>query len=130
MMSSVLADLKTWGVPEDRIFSEAFGPASGKAIGSVKSEVAQPAAATACQVTFVRSNCSIQWDGTFANLLECAEKNNIKIDSGCRAGSCGTCLVAIKSGKVASLTGSEAETEEGACLTCVSVPKGDLVLEI
>lgn len=133
MMSSVLADLKEWGVPKDRIFSEAFGPASGKALGAVKKEkpAGDKAAAAVAgpKVKFERSDKQIDWDESFATLLDCAEGNDISIESGCRAGSCGSCVVAIKSGNVASATGEEYETEEGTCLTCVSIPEGDLVLD-
>ena len=133
MMSSVLADLKEWGVPANRVFSEAFGPASGKAVGASKKE--KPAAkkggkaVAGPKVTFERSGVSVNWDDSFENLLDCALGNNVSIDSGCRAGSCGSCLVAIKSGKVANAAGEETEHEEGTCLACVSVPDGELVLD-
>jgi hypothetical protein len=138
MMSSLLKDLAEWGVPKDRIFSEAFGPASGKAIGSVTAErepsspiagSPQPTVATQ-NVTFGRSSKTLKWDGSFGNLLDCILDSGIQIDSGCRAGSCGTCVVAIKSGRVRCTSESHTEAEEGTCLTCISVPENDLVLDI
>ena len=57
-------------------------------------------AADAPKLTFDRSSKTLKWDGAFNNLLDCILENDIQIDSGCRAGSCGTCVVAIKSGRV------------------------------
>jgi ferredoxin len=62
-------------------------------------------------------------------LLELAEKNGVNIDSGCRAGNCGTCAVAIKSGEVKYLHEPGADVEAGSCLTCIAVPKTALVLD-
>lgn len=51
------------------------------------------------------------------------------IDSGCRAGNCGTCLVAILEGEVTYLREPGITVEHGSCLTCVSVPKTALTLD-
>jgi ferredoxin len=61
--------------------------------------------------------------------LDFSEARGIKIDAGCRAGNCGTCLVAIKSGEVEYLTSQGASAETGSCLTCICKPKGNLVLD-
>jgi ferredoxin len=53
----------------------------------------------------------------------------VKIDSGCCAGSCGSCVVAIKSGDVDYLKKPDATPESGSCLTCVCRPKSHLVLD-
>ena len=63
------------------------------------------------------------------SLLEFAEANDIAIDSGCRAGSCGSCVTAIKSGDVEYLTAPGTPPESGCCLTCISIPKSYLVLD-
>jgi ferredoxin len=62
-------------------------------------------------------------------VLELAEGQGVRIDAGCRAGSCGSCLVAVKSGEVEYLSKPEAEPEAGSCLTCICKPKSDLVLD-
>ena len=46
MMSALTADLKAWGVPDERVHFEAFGPAS------VKKTAPPVPAATKCEVTF------------------------------------------------------------------------------
>lgn len=136
MMSSLMSGLQEWGVPKKRIFSEAFGPASGKAVGQARSEKpAAPADGTekavsaAVKVTFDKTGKTIGWDDAAGNLLSFANQNDVPIDSGCQAGSCGTCVVAIKSGRVSYVTEHNAELEDGTCLTCISVPDGDLVLD-
>lgn len=128
MMATLEPALKKWGVPANRIYSEAFGPASSSAKMKDRpiakaTDAAQPAAKF--KIQFSKSGKTSEWDGSAECLLEFAEKAGITIDSGCRAGSCGTCSVAIKSGSVSS-TG---QCEEGSCLTCVSVPTADLVLD-
>ena len=68
-------------------------------------------------------------DPNVTSILEFAEANGVKIDAGCRAGNCGTCLVAIKSGSVDYVSPSGASAEHGSCLTCICKPKTDLVLD-
>ncbi|MDP6875678.1 MAG: 2Fe-2S iron-sulfur cluster-binding protein [Alphaproteobacteria bacterium] len=127
MMEALTADLRQWGVPDDDIHFEAFGPAS------VKKTAAAPgtevAAATGQIVTFARSNKKITWDGTQGSILELAEANGIELDSGCRAGSCGTCITAVKTGDVDYVEEPGSRPESGSCLACISVPKTDLALD-
>lgn len=129
MMESLTKGLSQWGVPDERIHFEAFGPAS------VRKVAAAPAAAgateaEAIEVVFARSNKTVSWSSSMGSLLELAEANGIQIDSGCRAGSCGTCVTAIRDGKVDYLGGSpDFDIEKGSCLACVAVPKGALSLD-
>ena len=58
-----------------------------------------------------------------------AEKNGIPLDSGCRAGNCGTCLIAIKNGEVTYLGEPGSLPEEGSCLSCITIPKSNLTLD-
>jgi len=128
MMASLTADLGKWGVPENRIHVEAFGPASVKKVA--KPDAAVLEAASGAEVTFVRSNKTVPWSGTAGSLLELAEAHGIRIDSGCRAGSCGTCVTAIRDGKVEYLAGKpDFDIEKGSCLACVAVPRGALSLD-
>ncbi|PYI89885.1 MAG: hypothetical protein DME26_00020 [Verrucomicrobia bacterium] len=126
MMKTVTDELKAWGVPDQSVFFEAFGPAT------VKKAAPQPlvaGAAPTLEVTFSRSGRSCRWNPSLSSLLEFAEEQGIKIEAGCRAGNCGTCLVAVKSGSIEYLTEHGAIPEEGSCLTCISKPKTNLVLD-
>jgi len=73
---------------------------------------------------------SIQWDPAADSLLEFAEVNNIDIESGCRAGSCGSCQTKVIAGEVDYNQDPDADILPGHCLLCVSKPKNDLTLEL
>lgn len=127
-MKSITDGLAAWGVPEKEVHFEAFGPAT------VKKKTTEPTASETAflaklQVTFSRSDKTLRWEPSAGNLLEFAQAQGVRIDSGCCAGSCGSCLVAIKSGSVDYLKPPDAEPEQGTCLTCICRPKGDLVLD-
>ena len=127
MMAELAAGLKAWGVPESHLHCEAFGPLSFKRPGPTGGEVI--AAAKAPLVSFRRSGRTLPWDGTCATLLDLAEQAGIAIPSGCRAGNCGTCAVAVQAGETAYLQPPGFVPEARTCLTCLAQPKGDLVLE-
>lgn len=132
MMEMVTSDLKTWGVPDADVKFEAFGPATIKR--KTPPKPAQDAAAAAeaadgVEVVFARSDKTLRWKPDHGSLLEFAEQNGIQIDSGCRAGGCGTCVTALKEGEVSYLSEPDAEPEEGSCLACIAVPKTRLVLD-
>jgi hypothetical protein len=83
----------------------------------------------AIELVFDRSGKTLTWDPAAESLLDFAEDNGITIDSGCRAGNCGTCITAIKSGDVTYFNESGSAPEDGSCLTCISVPKTNLTLD-
>jgi ferredoxin-NADP reductase len=127
-MKSITDGLEAWGVPEKDVYFEAFGPATVK-----KKTAPPPPSETAmlmkCEVTFAKSGKTARWEPAAGNLLEFAQSQGVRIDSGCCAGSCGSCLVALKSGEITYLKKPDAEPEAGSCLTCICRPKGNLVLD-
>ena len=129
MMSSLVSDLEEWGVPEARIHLEAFGPASVKKVSDA--HVEKPASEQSTfEVNFAKSGKKLTWDGGTDTLLDFAEEHDIDLEFGCRAGNCGSCLTAIKSGDVELINDDVgADIEKGSCLVCVSRPKSDLVLD-
>lgn len=133
MMEALNQQLAKWGVAKQDIKMEAFGPAtvrkSQAAPGKPTSALAGTATVASCQVTFARSGKKCSWDENVGNLLDFAAASGVQIESGCRAGNCGTCVVAIKSGRVAYATEHGAELEDGTCLTCIAAPDGDLVID-
>ncbi len=124
-MTSITEGLAEWGVPDRDVHFEAFGPASAKKTAP------PPAAAGAAEitVTFDKSGTSLTWSADAGSLLDFAEDNDIQIDSGCRAGNCGTCVTAVKSGEVTYLHEPGEMPDAGTVLTCISVPKGDISLD-
>lgn len=124
LMQSLTEGLKTWGVPDAKIHFETFGPSSVKAIAPPK-----PSGQPALSVEFKKSGRTLEWTGEHANLLEFAEAHGISIACGCRAGSCGTCEVAVFSGEVAYTEKCDFEAAPGCRLTCIGIPRGDVVLD-
>jgi hypothetical protein len=61
--------------------------------------------------------------------LEFGEAAGVKMPSGCRAGSCGECMLAISGGSIKTVKQPGIPVPDGHCLACISVPAGDLVLD-
>jgi ferredoxin-NADP reductase len=133
MMNSLFEGLRNWGVPEGHINYEAFGPATVKTKKEADTATDQAPSAAAGQseieVTFDKTGKKVAWDPDIGSILDFAEEHDIDIDFGCRAGNCGTCVTAIKSGEVSYLCEPGETPEAGSCLACISVPKGPLVLD-
>ncbi len=79
--------------------------------------------------TACKSGVTAVWNSNASTILDFAEENDVAIDFGCRAGNCGTCITAIKSGQVEYEIEPGATPEDGSCLTCCAVPKSSLVLD-
>ena len=128
MMESMTNGLREWGVPDSDVHFEAFGPASVKKTAPSEKKAAV-AGAPELEVTFSKSGKTLKWDGTSESILELAEDNGIDMDSGCRAGSCGTCITAVKEGEVDYIEEPGALPEDSSCLTCIATPKMNLTLD-
>ena len=128
MMQSLVPALREWGVKEDDIHFEAFGPASVRPAGPPTGE---PLATQSMsfEVRFSRSGRTLVWDGQDANLLDFAERHGVAVDSGCRSGSCGTCETKLVSGAVQYADNPDHDIAKGHCLLCVATPRSALVLE-
>jgi ferredoxin-NADP reductase len=120
MMETLVPALEDWGVPAARIHYEAFGPAT------VTRRAPAVEAATAIGVTFSQTGLRADWNA--GSLLDLAEANGVKVESGCRAGCCGACQTAIVSGEVAYEQRPEFDVEPGRCLLCLAHPQTELVL--
>ena len=129
MMNDLGRDLKEWGVPEERILSEAFGPATVKKAFPPPTETATAAGPALVQISFSQTGKQCVWQPEAGNLLDFALANGIPIASGCRAGNCGTCEVPLKTGSVSYVHEPGWEIQSGHCLTCIAVPKGAVVLD-
>ena len=129
-MNTLVNALYEWGVPKKDVKFEAFGPATVKSGPKEAADQSKPEGKAAISIEFARSGKTVQWDPGIQNLLEFAEKNGITtIVGGCRAGSCGSCLVAIKQGEVEYILEPGEAPEEGTCLSCICRPNGKMVLD-
>ncbi|MBS1191290.1 MAG: oxidoreductase FAD/NAD(P)-binding domain protein [Rhodocyclaceae bacterium] len=131
MMETLVPALEDWGVPDSHLHFEAFGPASIK-----RRNAAAPTAVAAAEasaggvvVTFAKSGKQVPWQSGAGTLLELAEANGIPVNSGCRAGGCGSCQTTINAGEVAYRQAPDYDPEPGSCLLCVCTPKTSVTLE-
>ena len=124
-MDSLYKRLGEWGVEESRINFEQFGPSTIKKSAVGQSEMHDEPD----PVMFCESGEIALWSSSFNSILELAESNDVEIESGCRAGSCGTCETAIAKGKVRYTTADEVNCNPGCCLPCIAIPDGPLELE-
>jgi ferredoxin-NADP reductase len=122
MMNDLRTGLTDWGVPESDVRFEAFG-----ALSTISDQ--DKPGVEACEVVFDRSSTVCQWRPQDGSLLELAESNDVGIDAGCRAGSCGSCITAVKEGEVHYTIDPSNQPEPGSCLACIALPKGRLVLD-
>jgi ferredoxin-NADP reductase len=131
MMESLVPALEDWGVPDSRIHFEAFGPASVKRrpAASSPADAASAIDASPIAVTFANSGKEILWSPAAGSLLELAEANGVSVNSGCRAGSCGSCQTTISAGEVIYQQAPDFDPEPGNCLLCVCIPKTPVTLE-
>ena len=114
-------------MPEADIHFEAFGAGSVKKVQ--KPEPGGEAAGVGFKVEFTRSRRSLVWTKEAGTLLELAEASGIRINSGCRAGNCGTCVTAMKHGSVSYLVKPASNPAPGSALLCIAHPNGDVALD-
>lgn len=131
MMESIVFGLEEWGVPEANVHYEAFGPATVKKASTAKAstDTAATDSVAELEVNFSKSGKVLKWKAEDGPLLDLAEDNDVTIDYACRAGNCGTCVTALKSGEVEYSSEPGAPIEAGTCLPCVATPKGPVVLD-
>lgn len=126
MMESLVPALDEWGVPEQNIHYEAFGPAS--LAKPTRKKPLKETSSVPVKVTFAKSGKTLNWDGGEASLLDLAERNGVEISSGCRAGGCGSCQTTIEDGEVEYIQAPDFDPDPGCCLLCVSRPSRNLTL--
>ena len=128
MMESLVPGLEAWGIASTDIHFEAFGPASVRSPkGAAK--VQGDDAGLPVSVHFQRSGRTLNWTGKEGNLLDFAEAHGIQVESGCRSGSCGSCLSTLVSGAVDYDNPPDFDLAPGQCLLCVGKPREALALD-
>jgi ferredoxin len=128
-MESLVPGLTGWGVAASDIHFEAFGPATVRlAAGPGTVPSVDPAMAT--PVHFQRSGRTLTWSGKEGNLLDFAEAHGIQVESGCRSGSCGSCVSTLVRGAVDYDRVPDFDLAPGQCLLCVGRPRDALELAL
>ncbi|MFJ8042653.1 GNAT family N-acetyltransferase [Kitasatospora sp. NPDC096147] len=82
------------------------------------------------RIEFARSGRQVEWDPSATALLQFSRGAQVKTDSRCWAGVCGTCAVRIRRGTVTYDMEPGYEPQDGEVLLCVSRPTTDLVLDL
>ena len=126
MMENLVAGLESVGVDGGDIHYESFGPATPARVRKSASDDRSGAPI----VTFSKSGKQVAWGRDAGSILALAEVNGIEVESGCRAGCCGSCETRIERGEVDYSQIPEADIGAGHCLLCIASPRGDLVLSI
>lgn len=136
MMDSVRALLRELGVPNDRIKTEAFGPAEKphERQASVQAAMVEAQAAgapTTPMVAFTISGKSAPIPPE-TSVLEAAEHIGVAIDASCRAGTCGTCKVKLLKGSVTMAVEDSLTPDEkarGIILACQAKSAANIEVE-
>jgi ferredoxin-NADP reductase/MOSC domain-containing protein YiiM len=134
-MSSLTADLASWGVSAARLHSENFGagPALTPGVAAVPPRLPhQPdrPAGTGPMVSFARSNLALNWDSAFQSLLELAEACDVPVRWACRTGVCHNCETGLVAGAVDYSPDPLEPPGDGDVLICCSRPRVDIVLDL
>jgi ferredoxin-NADP reductase len=128
MMERLVPDLAAWGVANADIHFEAFGPAT-VSLPTEVTEAQGKAASAPISVHFQRSGRTLSWSGQQSNLLDFAEAHGIQVESGCRSGSCGSCVSTLVYGTVGYDRSPDFDLAPGQCLLCLGKPLEALALD-
>ncbi len=134
-MHDMAAALDVRGAAPERISTEVFGPAdaSTPGIATAPARSPHPPAGTpgaGPAISFSRSNLSVAWDASFANLLEFAEACDVPVRWSCRMGVCHTCQTELVSGEVSYGPDPLEPPAPGTALICCSQPRGEVMLDL
>ncbi|MEM8733319.1 MAG: 2Fe-2S iron-sulfur cluster-binding protein [Planctomycetota bacterium] len=122
-MQSIKDGLVSMGVDADRVHWESFGGTGAQP----KTVAAGDAEAVA--VRFDNSEVDAEWSDPEQTLWELARESQVEIPSGCLSGVCGCCRVKLLKGKVEYDREIKIDLAENECLTCVTRPRGEVVLD-
>jgi ferredoxin-NADP reductase len=131
-MKSLIKDLQEWGVPENRIRFELFGPATLLQEGARPKRPKKKVDLSegAFEVVFLQSGITAKWDPEYENLLDFAEDQGVFPDFSCRSGICHSCMHELLEGKVDYAIEPLDPPYPGQVLLCCARPKSDLVIDV
>ena len=125
--------IRTWGVPGERIYEEAFGARDGATAGAERTHRphlphGQPKSGPA--ISFARSGIAGTWDPAYKSLLEFAEACDVSVRWSCRTGVCHLCITGLVSGSIRYQPEPLEEPTAGNVLICCSQPDASVVLDL
>jgi len=134
-LRDLTAGLRKWGVSEDSIHTEIFGPGQSITPGVVDTPHPPPHApytppGAGPRVSFARSGLTVCWDPQFANLLDFAEACDVPVRWSCRTGVCHTCESGLISGSVSYHPEPLDPPASGNLLICCAQPRSEAVIDL
>jgi uncharacterized protein len=81
------------------------------------------------KILFKQSGAVATFEETHPSVLGCASKNQVEMESGCRTGACGSCVVKLLQGSVRYTRQPQFPIKANEILPCVCVPESDLVVD-
>jgi ferredoxin-NADP reductase/MOSC domain-containing protein YiiM len=131
-MKSLVKGLQEWGVQEDRIRFELFGPATllQKGTRPKLPKKKRAEGEEAFDVVFLQSGTTARWDPEDENLLSFAEEQGVFPDYSCRSGICHSCMYELLEGEVEYAFEPLDTPYPGQVLLCCSRPKSNLVIDV
>lgn len=130
-MESMVSQLKEIGHPSSNIHWESFGGTTSGSLASISSnqpELDRGQSNSTYRVEFAKSHCEATAAGS-ENLLRVAERSGAAVESGCRNGSCGSCVTKLIKGKAKYLSEPQCDLSEGSVALCVAVAESELVVD-
>ncbi len=117
---------REFGIPDQQIFAEAFGPASLiRDFGEQQTDIEPTESAEQAIVTFTQSGVEQAWSKGDGNLLTFAEAHGISPEYGCRSGQCGSCIVKKLQGEVSYQQNVSVAFKQDEVVLCCAVPARD-----
>ena len=123
-MNAIRDGLIERGVQEENVHWESFGGTGNQPVGVVNAGDVKPVS-----VSFQSSEVETEWSDPEQTLWELARESQVEIPSGCLSGVCGGCRVKLLSGKVEYDREIKLELGDDECLTCVTRPKTEVVID-
>lgn len=123
-MQSQYNALITLSVSNNRIFAEAFGPASIQREDTpiTTTDIYKNEEALQSTIKFTKSDIEQQWSNGDKTLLEIAEDKGLTPAFSCRNGNCGACVTQLISGEVVYKTNPTANIKSNEVLICCAIP--------
>ena len=132
MIASLQDELVEQGIDPHRITVEAFGGPSSASPSTPATECEQAPGDNKAghHVEFAKSGKTFPCSTSHPTILETAEAHGLELESGCRGGDCGACLLRLLKGEVHyPSTPGYAPLGTDEVLACVAQPSGPISVD-
>lgn len=133
-MSSIAEGLVSGDVPVGRVHYESFG-GKAKGVGAVavpsdgQTDCDVASTTATFKVRFGSSDRDTTWTGVEGSVLDLGESIGLQLNSACRSGDCGACIVKLCQGTVQYETQPGCDFQADEVVACVARPTSDIRIE-